>query len=101
MTPPRSGPPPKTPDRVREPVQVYLDPSDQDRLERLTRGLGLSKSEVLRRGLEALEALDRPASPEAGGSALPTFRGRGLQPGVELDDTPRLLDRMEGRDAPS
>jgi hypothetical protein len=33
--------------------------------------------------------------------SLPTFRGRGLQPGVDLDDTPALLDRMEGRDAPS
>jgi hypothetical protein len=96
----RSEPPSKTPDRVREPVQVYLDPPDQERLERLTRGLGLSKSEVLRRGLEALEALDRTPSPEPDVPPLPTFGGRGLQPGVDLDDTSALLDRMEGRDAP-
>ena len=41
--------------RVREPVQVYLDPDDQERLERLTDRLGTSKSDALRRGLEALE----------------------------------------------
>lgn len=41
--------------RVREPVQVYLDPIDRDRLERLRGQLGASKSEALRRGLEALE----------------------------------------------
>lgn len=29
--------------------------------------------------------------------ALPTFRGAGLQPGVDLDDSAALLDRMEGR----
>jgi len=45
----------KKPARVREPVQVYLDPEDQDRLERLTGQLDSSKSEVLRRGLAALE----------------------------------------------
>ena len=42
-------------DRVKEPVQVYLDPDDQDRLERLREQLDSSKSDVLRRGLEALE----------------------------------------------
>jgi Arc/MetJ family transcription regulator len=29
--------------------------------------------------------------------ALPTFRGNGLQPGVDLDDSASLLDLMEGR----
>lgn len=42
-------------DRVSEPVQVYLKPDDQDRLRRLTDELGTSKSDVLRRGLRALE----------------------------------------------
>jgi len=44
----------KTP-AVREPVQVYLDGPDQERLERLTGRLDATKSDVLRRGLEALE----------------------------------------------
>jgi hypothetical protein len=40
---------------VREPVQVYLDAPDRDRLERLTSRLEATKSDVLRRGLQALE----------------------------------------------
>lgn len=44
-----------SPSRVREPVQVYLDPDDQQRLERLRDRLATSKSDVLRRGLESLE----------------------------------------------
>lgn len=43
------------PARVREPVQVYLEAGDLDRLDRLRRQLAASKSDVLRRGLEALE----------------------------------------------
>jgi Arc/MetJ-type ribon-helix-helix transcriptional regulator len=42
-------------DRVREPVQVYLDGPDQTRLERLAERLNSTKSDVLRRGLESLE----------------------------------------------
>lgn len=40
---------------VSEPVQVYLHRPDQDRLKRLTERLETNKSDVLRRGLEALE----------------------------------------------
>jgi len=40
---------------AREPAQVYLDASEQRRLERLTTELDTTKSDVLRRGLEALE----------------------------------------------
>lgn len=50
----RAGNPPLP--RVREPVQVYLDPTDLERLDRLRRQLDASKSDVLRRGLEALES---------------------------------------------
>lgn len=45
----------RKPPRVSEPVQVYLHRPDQDRLKRLTERLGTNKSDVLRRGLEALE----------------------------------------------
>ncbi len=41
--------------RVAEPVQVYLGAADRQRLERLAEQLASSKSDVLRRGLEALE----------------------------------------------
>ena len=43
--------------RVAEPVQVYLDLGDRERLERLAGRLDATKSEVLRRGLEALERM--------------------------------------------
>ena len=41
--------------RVAEPAQVYLEPPDLDRLARLTAQLEATKSDVLRRGLAALE----------------------------------------------
>lgn len=41
--------------RVAEPAQVYLARPDRERLERLTVQLDATKSDVLRRGLEALE----------------------------------------------
>lgn len=86
--------------RVAEPVQVYLDPADRERLERLAAELDASKSDVLRRGLAALEAQTRHSAPgRAKARPLPTFAGEGLQPGVDLDDTASLLDLMDARDA--
>jgi hypothetical protein len=37
--------------KVREPVQVYLDRADRSLLEELAEQTGLSRSEILRRGL--------------------------------------------------
>lgn len=45
----------RLPPRVAEPVQVYLERPDRERLERLATQLDVTKSDVLRRGLEALE----------------------------------------------
>ena len=91
---------PKPKDRVAEPVQVYLDRSDLDRLERLTSLLEATKSDVLRRGLEALDSLTRRSTrTRATAAPLPTFRGQGLAPGVDLDDSASLLDLMNGGDA--
>ncbi len=42
--------------RVREPVQVYLDSADGDLLRALAEKTGLSKAELLRRGLRQLAA---------------------------------------------
>ena len=42
--------------RVREPVQVYLDSSDGDLLRALAEKTGLSKAELMRRGLRQLAA---------------------------------------------
>ncbi len=86
--------------RVAEPVQVYLDRPDRERLDRLAAQLEATKSDVLRRGLEALESLTRRAGPASVPVPLPTFPGLGLQPGVDLDDSASLIDLMDSRDAP-
>ena len=75
---------------------MYLQAPDRDRLDRLTDRLGATKSDVLRRSLEALEAQTTAAS--TGSServSLPTFAGRGLLPGVDLDDSAALTELME------
>ena len=84
-----------------EPVQVYLESPDRERLERLVTQLDTTKSDVLRRGLEALESLTRrPAARAPKPVPLPVFKGKGgLQPGVDLDDSASLLDLMDGYDA--
>lgn len=45
--------PPSSPPRVREPVQVYLEADDSSLLARLAATSGLSKAEVMRRGMRA------------------------------------------------
>lgn len=93
----------KRPSSVAEPVQVYLQPADRERLDRLTDRLGTTKSDVLRRSLEALEAQTAAAASGSGERiVLPTFAGSKLLPGVDLDDTAALLDLMtEGHTATS
>lgn len=86
--------------RVAEPVQVYLDRADRERLERLAAELDATKSDVLRRGLEALESRLRRPTAAAVPLALPVFTGQGMQPGVDLDDSAALLDVMARDDAP-
>ena len=89
----------KPPARVAEPVQVYLAEPDRDRLERLAEELGLTKSDVLRRGLLGAR-FEREKSVEvAPVEPLPVFRGGALQPGVDLDDSAALTDRMDDADA--
>ena len=38
--------------RVREPIQVYLSTAERERLDRVAKRMGVSRSEVLRRGLD-------------------------------------------------
>jgi hypothetical protein len=75
----------RLPDEVLEEVKEYA-------FER-----GVSMTEVFEEALR--EHLAR-AKQERGRSRrvrLPTFAGDGLQPGVDLHDSPALLDRMEER----
>ncbi|MEX2048363.1 MAG: hypothetical protein WEB90_02170 [Gemmatimonadota bacterium] len=57
---------PSKPLRVREPVQVYLDPGDRSLLEEVASRTGLSRAEILRRGMrmaaDALLAEREPGS---------------------------------------
>ncbi len=80
---------PRKSKRVGEPAQVYLTDADQARLERLTARLGASKSDVLRRGLEALELQHTDPS------AHPTLRLIGL---VHDGDEPHALDSAREHD---
>ena len=71
--------------------------------------LARAKRAAVERGttLTALieDALRRALAPETTRRwpdvSLPTFRGDGLQSGVDLDDTASLLDLMDERDARS
>ena len=47
---------PRAPRRVREPVQVYLDEADRALLVEVARRTGLSRAEILRRGLRVVAA---------------------------------------------
>lgn len=58
----RKSPAPRTP-AVREPVQVYLAADDSALLQRLTQETGLSKAEVLRRGVRSFARDQGTASP--------------------------------------
>ena len=76
---------------VREPVQVYLDGPEQERLERLTEEMDTTKSEILRRGLGALERelFDPEHHP-----ALQIIGIAGVEAGRECDfDVAREHDR--------
>jgi hypothetical protein len=77
-----------SPSRVREPVQVYLDPEDRQRLERLRERLATSKSDVLRRGLASLER--ELTDPEA----HPALRIVGLGASQGGPDAAREHDRL-------
>lgn len=70
--------------RVREPVQVYLDERDRELLERVAADTGLSRAEVLRRGLRTLatQTLDEGL---AGGSLRALVGVLGKKHGVPED----------------
>lgn len=45
--------------RVREPIQVYLSSVEREQLDRVARRMGVSRSEVLRRGLDDIARRDK------------------------------------------
>ena len=77
------------------PVQVYLAGEDLRRLEQLADGLGLSKAEVVRRGLRALEAQVR----RPGEHPLAWLAGIGRDRGTDAGDPAVEHDRVLGEGA--
>jgi hypothetical protein len=59
----RATSPSPSPSAVREPVQVYLAADDRDLLARLVEETGLSKAEILRRGVRSFAREHRVVSP--------------------------------------
>jgi len=72
------------PRRLREPVQVYLDPRDKSLLEEVARQTSLSQAEVLRRGLRRLSA-DLLAESRPGASLDALIGALGSDPAVPTD----------------
>lgn len=73
-----------------EPLQVYLDAAQRRRLEQMAGQLGLSKSDVVRRGLEALERqlsdpADHPALRIIGIATSETTANPGYDVALEHD----------------
>lgn len=69
--------------RVREPVQVYLDRSDRRLLDDLARRTGLSRAELLRRGIRSVA--DRLLTERAPGWSLDELIGA-LGPAADLPE---------------
>jgi hypothetical protein len=73
---------------------VRLDDDLLTEAKRLAASRGITLTALLDEALREIVArrsrAEPPKPPE-----LPTFAGRGLQPGVDLDDSASLLDLME------
>ena len=83
---------------VREPIQVYLTPAERDVLDCCAAELGVSRSEVLRRGLRAIG--DPAGASPGGGSSDDWFTPASLSPGSPPPSLPvapleQLLDELE------
>ncbi|MFP5289140.1 MAG: ribbon-helix-helix protein, CopG family [Thermoanaerobaculia bacterium] len=80
---------------------VQLDDRLLDDVEKIAAERGRTLSSVIEEALREMVAHQprtsgrKPARPVS----LPTFRGEGLQPGVNLDDSQSLLDLMESAGA--
>jgi hypothetical protein len=67
-------------------------------VKKLARETGRTMTQVIEDTLRAAVARRAPEPPRR--VTFPTFRGSGLQPGVDLDSNAALLDLMEKDDRP-
>jgi hypothetical protein len=85
----------QNPSRVREPVQVYLDGQDRSLLEEVAKGTGLSRAEILRRGLRRV-AEDLLAERKPGASFESLVGALGDDPALPDDLARRHDDYLYG-----
>lgn len=89
-------------DRVREPIQVYLTGAERAELDRRAAELGVSRSEVLRRGIQALVQPSPSAlgALAAAGHLAPPPRREGVPPRgalvARMEDLLAELDHDRG-----
>jgi hypothetical protein len=88
----------KKPFRVREPVQVYLDRADRSLLEEVATRTGLSRAEILRRGLRRVSE-DLLAEHEPGASFEHLVGALGDDPTLPTDLSARHDEYLYGDDA--
>lgn len=74
---------------------VRLDPSLVAEAEKVAAASGRTVTAVIEDALRQSLNRDAVRPLVVPGRSLPTFRGRGLQPGVDLDDNAGLLELME------
>lgn len=84
-----------TPKRIREPVQVYLDPADRSLLEEVAERTGLSRAEILRRGLRRV-ASDLLEEAEPGAAFERLVGALGDDPSLPRDLAARHDDYLYG-----
>ena len=71
-----------------------MPPGLMAQVKKLARETGRSMTQVIEDALRA--AVARGRTPADRTVTIVTFHGDGLQPGVDLDDSSALLDRMDG-----
>jgi hypothetical protein len=79
-------------------TSVLLDEEIVHKLEQIAADHGEPLTSFLEEVLQ--DILRREQSRQRKSLELPTFRGTGLHPGADLDDSASLLDLMERADAP-
>ena len=76
---------------------IRLDDQLLVEAKKLAAERGTTLTAIIEDSLRQSLARTEPTS-RRGKFHFPTFKGGGLQPHVDLDDSASLLDRMEGRD---
>lgn len=86
--------------RVREPIQVYLTEPERQVLDELAHRQGVSRAEVLRRGLEALARDQQPTFYEAMDKLIGVLQGTDTPPDLAERHDEYLAQDIEAKRIP-